>query len=59
MESSIKEVNKTISILRKEIEECRRKTIDNKRELQGLMRIRWSLKGIKDPKIINDYYNYI
>ena len=41
-------MNKKISISRKEIneiEEHRRKTIDNKRELQGLMRVRWNLKG--------------
>ena len=28
-----------------EIEEIRRKIIDDKRELQGLMRVRWSGKG--------------
>ena len=65
MESSIKEMNIKISILRKEIrgkneeineiEERRRKTIDDKRELQGLMRICWSGKGIK---YINKYIDY-
>ena len=58
MECSIKEMNKKISILRKEIreknkeikeiEESRRKTIDDKRELQGLMRVCWSGKVIRD-----------
>ena len=55
METSIKDMNKKISILRKEIrarneeidqiEDSRRKTINNKRELQGLMRVKWSEKG--------------
>ena len=54
METSIKDMNKKISILRKEIrgkneeidqiEDSRRKTINNKRELQGLMRVKWSEK---------------
>lgn len=54
MESSIKEMNRKITEFRREIrikyeeldemEEIRRKKIDSKRELQGLMRVRWSQK---------------
>ena len=65
IESSIKEMNKKISILRKEIrgkneeineiEERRRKIIDNKRELQGLTRVRWSLKGKGNKRSKNNY----
>ena len=55
MECSIKVLNRNIWLVRKEIkekskeiknmEEIRRKTIDDKRELQGLMRVCWSTKG--------------
>ena len=53
-------MNRKISVLRKEIrikyeeldeiEKSRRKKIDNKRELQGLMRVRWSEKRRKREK---------
>ena len=52
MESYTKEMNRKITELRKEItikyeeldeiEKITRKKIDSKRDLQGLMRVRWS-----------------
>ena len=65
LKCSIKILNKKIWILRKELREknkeikeieeltCRRKTIDDKRELQGLMRVRWSGKGKENKRSKN------
>ena len=38
-----------------EIDESRRKAINNERELEGLMRFRWSQKR-KGNKIINGFF---